>query len=152
MSAFLDKDDNIRTGRVVFALIGAILAVGVLGSLIGLASGWWNAGVQVVSASNVKEQYAQAINEWESLKTSAFNACSAQSAETDENSPTFVEGPELAYAATYRRSVVEYNSRMKNIFEAKLVGPSGYPREVPRLDVGPTTDWCSVSEELASIK
>lgn len=44
-----------------------------------------------------------------------------------------VESPAFAYGATYRGIVVDYNRRQKNIFEAGLVGPSGYPKEVPNM-------------------
>lgn len=127
-----------------------IVAVVVL-TVVGFAMKWGQTAVDVVSPANVKAQHSAVISGWESLQASARNACSVGSVQTDENSPTFVENPVVAYEATYRSAVVDYNQRMENVFKAGIVAPAGYPDRVPNLDIGPDTDWCSVADQLAAI-
>lgn len=133
--------------RYLWAGLGAAALAAVLLGIAGWGFGWFGKGVEVVSAGNVSEQHRAVIEDWEALQASARNACSA-STKVGEGSPTFVEDPALAYAATYRRLVVDYNRRQQNNFEAGIVGPAGYPKTVPALDQGPNTDWCAVADRL----
>lgn len=140
-----------RTGwKWFWGILGTVILLAIVFSVVGFASNWWKKGVDVVSPKNVEKQYVRVIDNWEALYASAENACIAISS-SNENSPTFVESPEAAYAATFRRIVVDYNRRQANLFEAGLVGPPGYPKEVPR-SLGADGDWCSVPVQLDSLQ
>lgn len=140
------------TGKIVAAVVGVIVAIGVVTTVVGFGLGWFGKAASVVGPQNVSQQYNCVITEWESLQTAANNACSAQHSTAGNNSPVMVEDPAFAYAATFRKIVVAYNARQKDIFQAKLVGPAGYPSEVPKgLDKGPDTNWCDVAAALVKI-
>lgn len=137
--------------RVIAALVGVALAASLTGCSV--AGGYVEKGKKVVGADNMEDQYNRVITDYNSLQTSADNACAAQGDEKkDDSDPVLVEGPALAYAATYRKIWVDYNTRMNNIFEAGLVGPPGYPRRIPNFTAGTKTDFCSVSDKLVELK
>ena len=144
-----------RTGlRVLLTVVGVTVVIGATMSVVGLATGWGGKAVKVVSPANVQKQYAVIIDDWNSLSKAAYNACMAQGATPDPNSPTMVESPALAYAATYRNIQAHYNSAWDNVFKAGLVGPAGYPRHVdtfPEL-TGPNPDFCAVSMKLNDLR
>lgn len=127
-------------------VVGIIVALGIVFSLIGWLGGWFSEGQRVTGPANVSAQYGAVIDDWQSLITEAQNACDV-TVKTNSDSPTFVEDPALAYKAQFRNTRTDYNRRMQNIFEAKLVGPRGYPRTVPVLP----TDWCRASQVLQSL-
>lgn len=116
---------------------------------LGVGLRWWGAAQNVVSPANVTEQHRMVIRDWEGLYSAANNACTIV-ANHSENSPTFVEDPASAYAGTFQRIRADYNRRMDNIFEAGIVGPPGYPREVP-ASLGADGDWCSVPVALDAL-
>lgn len=116
-------------GLVTAAVVALVLFFGALGWLVG----WFGAGRDVASPANVRAQYAEVIGDWQAMEAAAGNYCQARAAKADQNSPTLLEDPAFAYAASYRRIAVDYNRRQANIFESRLVGPKGYPREAPRL-------------------
>lgn len=128
---------------------GVLIVVGIGIGILNWAGAWANKAAEVVAPPNVEKQYTRVIDNWEALYASAENACIAKSS-TDENSPTFVESPEAAYAATFRKIVIDYNRRQANIFEAGFVGPPGYPKEVPR-SLGADGDWCGVPAQLDAL-
>lgn len=122
----------IRWGLGVLAVVVALsLTIGA----VGFVGGWFNAGKDIVSPTNVKAQYAAVIEDWEALQAAAANACQARAAARGGGDPTLVESPALAYEAQYRRIAVDYNRRRANLFEAKITGPSGYPQRAPVLAV-----------------
>lgn len=135
-----------KTGLKVTGAVLAALAAIVALTVAGWGLGWFNRGVEIVSVKNVEKQHYQIINDWEALQAAAVNACAATDSETNSKSPTLVESTGLAYEATYRNIAVEYNRRQQNLFEAKIAGPSGYPREAPKTDA--STDWCELAESL----
>lgn len=112
------------------AIIGVVLFIGV----VGWAGGWINAAKEVVSPANVKEQYARVIEDYKAMEVAASNACGAEDSKGSRQGPTFLEDPAFAYKAQYRHITVDYNRRQNNIFEAGVVGPSGYPRNAPTLE------------------
>jgi hypothetical protein len=141
-----------RRTRVVTAVASAMLVITAL-SGCSVAGGYVEKGKKVIGADNMEDQYHRVITDYNSLQTSADNACAAQGgSEKSDDDPTLVEGPGLAYAATYRKIWVDYNSRMNNIFEAGYVGPPGYPRRIPNFTAGSKTDFCSVSDKLVQLK
>lgn len=129
-------------------LVALVIVLGVFFSAIGFIGDWGSSAKKIVSPANVETQYQAVIDDWQALKAAAQNACDAKTSKTDENSPTFLGGdPSLAYAQTYRRVVVDYNRRQHNLFEAKLVGPKGYPRTIPVT----SPDWCRANSELEAV-
>lgn len=141
--------------KIFWSIIGVIVALSVIFGLIGLGAGWFNKAVETVSPEHVQGQYDLVIRDWNALTTTADNACEAQTqSSADPNNPTLVESPQLAYAATYRNIRQAYNSAWQNIFDAKLVGPAGYPRNIPNYTeaTGATPNFCSVSTALATLQ
>jgi hypothetical protein len=140
--------------KAIFGIIAGIVAVGVIVLLLGLGFGWFSKGVETVSAPHVQAQYNLVIQDWNALTTAADNACAAQGGSANSNGPTLVESPALAYQATYRNIRTEYNSAWQNIFDAKLVGPRGYPHNVPNFSeaTGAKPNFCSVSQQLSDLQ
>jgi len=105
---------------------------------------------RVLSIKNIREQRTAIIQDWQDLLVATGNACGASRKPPTEQSPTFVEGPEFAYAATARKARVDYNRRQNNLFEAKKVGPPGYPRTIPdgALMDSANPNWCNISADL----
>ena len=143
-----------KTGtKIVVGFIAFCLAIGAVFGIINLVSGWGKAATDVVSADNVKIQHEQIIGKYESMIAAADNNCQIQQAgesESNSKSPTLVEDPTLAYAATFRNIVADYNSSMDNLFKAKIVAPSGYPKSVELHNLD-TSDWCTVSSQIRSL-
>lgn len=154
-SQFVDRQagklaDHPNSTLVKWALgiVAVIVVLSIIGGILSFAGAWGGAAKRIVSPPNVEAQYHAVIEDWQSLLASAENACDAKQSKTDENSPTFVGGdPSLAYAQTYRKTVIDYNQRQHNLFEAKLVGPKGYPRTIPAYG----DQWCSVASKLRAI-
>lgn len=141
-----------RRNRLLTAVAGALLVTTAL-SGCSVAGGYVEKAKKVAGADNMEDQYKRVITDYNSLQTAADNACAAQGEqERGESDPTLVEGPGLAYAATYRKIWVDYNTRMNNIFEAGFVGPPGYPRHIPNYTAGTKTDFCKVSDSLVQLK
>lgn len=152
ISTFYDeRTDDVKVGRIIAVIVLLVVVLGIVLGVLRFVGGWGKTASDVVSGPNVKAQHTAVIQEWESLKAAANNACTAQGATAGTGSPTMVEDPAFAYAATYRTIAADYNRRQANLFEASLVGPPGYPDTVPALDVGPDTDWCAAATTLATI-
>lgn len=109
-----------------------LMALVIVAGLLRFAFGWLGAAGEVAGPGNVKTQYSAVIEGWNALEAAAANACGA-SADAGEQGPTFLEDPAFAYQAQYRRIAIDYNRRQANIFEARLVGPKGYPASAPSL-------------------
>ena len=143
---------GVRWGLIA---VGVVVLFAVILGALSFGGAWAKKGADVVGPANVEKQYDQVITNWESLTSAADNACMAVgSVTTTENSPTFVESPAMAYVATYRSIRVDYNAAQADLFKAKVVGPSGYPSEIPNFveATGQTPDFCSVGTQLAELK
>lgn len=127
-------DRPVRTslGLLVKALL-ALFAIGAVFGVFGLACGWFNAGKDIVSPSNVREQYRAVIGDYKAMEQAACNAQEAANAKPEEGDPQLIETPGFAYRAKYREIAVDYDRRQANLFEAEKVGPKGYPRESPTI-------------------
>lgn len=143
------KDGTFRWGLIAVLTIVIIILLGVVGRACTVGGGYADEAQRVISVPNVKEQKTTLINLYNSAQTAADNACNAGQMAKDDNSPTLVEDPALAYKATYRKIIVEYNRRQDNLFEARVVGPQGYPKRIP--DVAPNADYCEISANLQSL-
>lgn len=117
----------------MYKAIGAGLAVFLLIVAVGFGLDWFSTGKDIVSPDNVTNQYRGIIGNYEGLEAAAANACAAKNNKSEEADPTLVEDPSFAYAANYRKIAIEYNRRWANVFEAKVVGPQGYPKKAPTL-------------------
>lgn len=139
--------------KIVLAVIGAFLALGLVFTFLGLAFGWIGAGAKVVSADNVRTQHAVVIGHFNAMDASAKNACTVQKSATgsSDRSPTLVEDPMLAYSATFNSIAADYNSAVDNNFKAGIVAPSGYPESVYINSID-TEDWCTVSKQLQNMR
>lgn len=124
----------ILSGIGGFAAIIALFVVISIIALVGyFALGWFNKAAEVAGPENVSSQYEAVIGDWNAMEAAAVNACAAENSAKQENDPTLLEDPSFAYQAKYRQIAVDFNRRQQNIFEAKAVGPSGYPRTAPSL-------------------
>lgn len=137
-------------------ILGVVIVLSIIGGVISWAGDWGREAKRVTGPANVSNQYAQVIQDWQSMITSAQNACTAvQSASANPGNPVFVEDPTTAYAATYRNARTDFNRRQQNIFEAKAVGPRGYPRTVdifPEERKHPIGEgWCTIADNLEAI-
>lgn len=144
-------------GGATLNVIGAIALVVVAFFVIGIVSGVINFGAEalhetqrVLSVKNIREQRTAIIQDWQDLLVATGNACEAVNNPPSANSPTLVESPAMAYAATARKARVDYNRRQHNLFEAEEVGPPGYPETIPD---GPAMDafkpnWCKIAADL----
>lgn len=138
--------------KPAFITLGLVAGAAIIFTVLGLAMGWFKTGTDIISADNVKQQHEHVIGHYESLIAAADNVCAAQGeVETDSRSATLVESPAMAYEATFRNIVVDYNSAMDNLFRAKIVAPPGYPESLAIKDLD-TTDWCTVSSQLHELK
>lgn len=140
--------------KIVLGSIAAFVALAVLLGIAGFALGWFNKGTKVVSASNVEKQYGVVIGKYNDMIAGAQNVCTVQKAgekPKTEQSPTLVESPTLAYEATFRKLVADYNKTVDNPFEGQIVVPPGYPTssQLNNLD---TKNWCTVSDQLKALK
>lgn len=118
-------------------LVLASVLIGIFGIIGHFAFGWFQAGVDIVSPTNVKAQYARAYTNYESMKATAGNVCAAQKLVATETNPSIKAQRQdqlLAYQATYRSIQANYDEAYDNAFEAAHVGPSDLPRPAPGLD------------------
>ena len=133
--------------------ITLVVVAGFLASLIlvviGFVSKWFDTAVDVVSPDNVKAQHEQVIGKYNGMIAAADNTCTVQESGTagNDRSATLVEDPTLAYQATFRKIVSEYNSSVDNLFKAGIVAPPGDPESVD-INSLDTSDWCTVSDQL----
>lgn len=129
-----ERYGNSFTNHPILWILAVIVTVVILSTVGNFACGWFNAGKDIISPANVKAQYHAVIEDYQSLQAEAANVCQAKDAQQNSNSPTFLEDPAFAYAAKYRQTAVDYNERQNNFFEAKEVGPKGYPSTAPTLE------------------
>ena len=145
-----DKTYKLRWGRIIATVLGIVIALTVVFGILGLANDWFNEGRRIVGPENVSAQHRAIIGDYEGMISAAQNACNAEDgAKRSQDDPTFVEDPAAAYAASFYRIREDYQRRQKNLFEAKLVGPSGYPTNVEnKLN---KESWCEYADTLIAL-
>jgi hypothetical protein len=122
--------------RWLAAAVSAVVALGVLFGVLGLAFGWFDAVTDVVSPENVKTQYRDAYTGYEALKATAGDICAAKSAvaaETDQDAKSQRVSEELAYEQNYRRIAASFDAAYDDAFRAEHVGPGDLPNKAPDL-------------------
>jgi hypothetical protein len=122
------------TFKWVAVIAGICVALAIIIGTIGWIGGWFSTAANVAGPGNVTTQYHAVIEDYNALQAAAGNYCQAKDTPQGPNSPSLIEDPAFAYAAQYRHITVDYNERQNNIFEAGVVGPSGYPKQAPSLD------------------
>ncbi len=121
-------------GRTVFlALAFLVIVVAALWTYR-----WLTAAADVTSAKNVKAQWTSLYQHLEALDTTARQICSTERAlaaagDTPEASQRRTHV--LTYEQNYARIQGEYNAKVRNAFEAKLVKPNDVPEQAPTLNV-----------------
>lgn len=122
--------------RWLAAGIGVIVLLGVVFGLVGLALGWFRSTTEVVSPENVRAQYQDSYTNFEALRATAGDICSARAAVAAETLPDVREQrvtQELAYEENYHRIAAAYDSAYEDAFRAKHVGPTDLPAKAPDL-------------------
>lgn len=117
--------------------VALLIALSIFFGVIGFFSGWFSEGKRIISPDNVKEQYAQIYQDYESLQATAGNVCGLEDALESATSDEVREQRQsqlLASEQNYRRIAAEYDARWSNVFEAKVVGPRDTPTEAPDLE------------------
>ncbi|HEY4460869.1 MAG TPA: hypothetical protein VGN81_41595 [Pseudonocardiaceae bacterium] len=123
--------------RWLVASTVVVVVLALVFGVLGVALGWYNAATDVVSPENVKAQYQDAYSNFEALKATAGDVCSARAAvtaETDPDARTQRVSQELAYEQNYRRIAASYDAAYDNAFQAKHVGPTDLPHTAPDLN------------------
>lgn len=123
-----------QTFKVALIILAIVVGLSVVGGTLGFIGGWFNKAAEVAGPANVSSQYKAVINDYKAMEAAAMNACNIVNTKSEDADPMLVEDPAFAYNAQYRRIAVDYNTRQNNIFQAKLVGPKGYPRNAPSLE------------------
>ena len=126
---------------LAFAALVGILVI----TVFALGGGWLGAGTQVVSASNVREQFRDGYTNYESLTAIAANYCSAQkalAATTDPSERTQRVTQVAAQEQNFNRVSANYNAAMADAFRAKLVKPTDLPDRAPTLEQASLANGC----------
>lgn len=131
------NDRPTRAGTITAAqwLGIAVLAIVVL-IPIGWGLGWLSVPFQTTSAQNVREQWKFAYQFDEDLQAQARNACIAEKAYNEAPAgdvKTQRQTQLIANEQNYNRIAADYDARLRNAFEAKLVRPSDVPDKAPTL-------------------
>lgn len=127
-----DKNTTSFAGKWLLWIIGMVLVLGAIGWVIN----WASVPGEIASAENVKKQWEFAYTYEESLKSAARQVCSAERALTDAQLPderTQRRSQVMALEQNYSRIQAEFNARLRNAFQAKLVAPSDVPETAPEL-------------------
>lgn len=127
-----DRNVASFTGKWIGFAIVLVLALAVVGWVIR----WASVPGQVASPENVRQQWAFAYEFEESLKSAARQVCSAEKAAEaaqlpDERSQRRTQV--LSLEQNYARVQAQYDARLRDAFQAKLVAPSDVPQRAPDL-------------------
>lgn len=124
--------------KLSFSKIIALVVVTIVALMFfGWALGWFAAPLQATSADNVRKQFAFAYQYEESLNAAALQYCTSRDArdrtERGSEAHTQRETQVIAIEQNYSRIAAEYNAKLSNAFEAKLVAPPDVPKRAPTL-------------------
>jgi hypothetical protein len=117
----------------LFWVIGIVVVLGAVGWVLR----WASVPGQVVSPENVRAQWAFAYQYDESLQAAARQICAARRAKeesTDANERTQRASQLIALEQNYARIQAEYNARLRDAFQAKLIAPADVPERAPELE------------------
>jgi hypothetical protein len=94
---------------------------------------------------NVRAQFADGYRNFESMKASASNVCSAKRALDAASTPEERAQRNTQLAAqeqNYNRIAAQYDAAMQNVFAGKLVAPGDLPDKAPTLPEALSTAGC----------
>lgn len=115
-----------------FVLIAVIIGT------VGWGLKWLFVPAQVASVENVRDQWRFAYEYDEKLKAIASQICIGKKAVEQSTESADARTQRLsqliAIEQNYARVEAEYNARLRNAFEAKLVKPSDVPSRAPTVD------------------
>ena len=121
-----DRNVTRFTASWVLWVVGFVVVLGILGWVIR----WASVPGQVISPENVRKQWAFAYQYDESLQAAARQVCATEKATniaTDPQEKTQRRSQQLDLENNYARIEAEFNARLRNAFEAKLVAPNDVP-------------------------
>lgn len=127
---------NLTLGGILLRLVGVVVVLSIVFSVTGLALGWWKAGTDIISPTNVKEQWRFAYDYNESLNAIGGQWCTAKKAEDAESNPDAKiqrSSQRIAIEQNYDRVKAVYDARLADAFRAKWVKPSDVPDRAPTL-------------------
>ncbi len=116
----------------IFFIVGLALTAGVIGWVLN----WASVPGKIASSENVRKQWAFAYEYEESLKSAARQVCSAEKAAEAAQLPderTQRRSQVLALEQNYSRIQAEYDARLRDAFQAKLVAPEDVPKRASEL-------------------
>lgn len=127
--------DRSTTSFVVKWILWGVVIVVILVAL-GWFLSWLFVPAQVASPQNVREQWQFAYGYEEKLQAAAQQICIAEEAVASAVGSTEKEQRRsqlIAYEINYTRLQADYDARLRNAFEAKLVAPPDVPKVAPTL-------------------
>lgn len=116
--------------------VGGIFLAIIAAMAISWSLGWIAVPASIISAQNVREQWRFAYEYDESLQSAARKVCAAEKAVQDSISDEEKiqrRSHALALEQNYARIQAEFNARLRDAFQAKLVAPSDVPQRAPEL-------------------
>jgi hypothetical protein len=116
--------------------LGVVVVIVLIFGVTGFVLGWFNAGKDVVSPTNVKAQWQFAYDNDSALDAIALQYCTAQKAETTETDPSAKvqrTDQRIAIENNYARVAADYDGRLRDAFRARLVRPRDVPTRAPTL-------------------
>lgn len=116
--------------------LGFLILAVVAFVLIGLGFGWIGTSADVVSAKNVKAQWAEAYKSNEALTASVANICSIKAlvaASTSDAERIQRQSQQSAYEMNYARIASDYDAQVRDAFRAKFIKPGDLPDRSPTL-------------------
>ncbi len=118
-------------------VLALVIALSAIFGVIGFIGGWFSTAVRVVSPQNVTAQWAFAYQYDRDLKAIALQVCAADAALKTTTQGTDAYDQRVtqreAYQQNYYRVQAQYDARLANAFEAKLVRPRDVPAQAPTL-------------------
>lgn len=119
-------------GRYFAWALGIIIALAILGGVIGWIGSWGGTAARLTGPAHSEEQVTAVLGDWTSLQATAGNVCDAKNS-AGADGPQLVEDPAFAYRATYRRTKADYDRRMSNLFEAYVTRHLPLPGSIQDL-------------------
>lgn len=132
-----NRDEGFSPSTIAIALVLAVVVFIGGGYVLNFVFGWTDTAAHTVSAENVRDQWSFAYRYTESLNAAARQACTAErlvTGATDHDEHVQRTTQLAAIEANYARIQAEYDARLRNAFEARLVRPHDVPERAPELN------------------
>jgi hypothetical protein len=135
-----DVADSMKWGCAIIVVIAALSLIGVYAHF---ALGWLAEPARVIGVDNTRQQWAFAYQYDESLHTIANQYCTAATAvaQSDPVTKPQRESQRIAIENNYNRVRAEYDAKLRDAFQAKLVKPPDVPDRAPALQEN-VARWC----------